>query len=133
MRIVFEYTGGDVLSLYSLEDFYNTAKRICEAEFTVTTPEESIEIRTPNIGQTHINLHVVVQLIGENDVQYEGATRKWISIGKGYNWDFVGVIEDGLDIPDQIEAPLPLASLKTTQSSLIISILRGIIGSALPI
>ena len=124
MRIVFEYTGGDVLSLYSLEDFYSTAKRMCEDAFTVTTPEESIQIRTPDMEQTGINLHIVVQLIGENDVQYEGATLKWISIGKGYNWDFVGVIEDKSDIPDQINAPLPLASPETTQSSLMRSVLE---------
>lgn len=127
MKIVFEYTGGDVLSLYSLEDFYRTAKRICEAEFTVTTPEESIEIRTPDMGQTHINLYIVVQLIGENDVQYGGATRKWISIGKGYNWDFVGVIEDESDIPYQLDAPLPLVSSQTRRHSLASSILRAII------
>ena len=129
MRIVFEYTGGDVLSLYSLEDFYSTAKRMCEDVFTVTTPEESIKIRTPDRSKTHNNLHIVVQLIGENDVQYQGATLKWISIGKGYNWDFVGVIGDESDIPDQIDAPLPLASPKTTQSSLIRSILQVVAGS----
>lgn len=126
MRIVFEYTGGDTLSLYSLEDFYSTAKRLCEEVFAVTTPEESIEIRTPDLGQTRINLHIVVQLIGDNLVQYEGAIRKWISIGKGYNWDFVGVIKEDADILDWIDVSLPLVPLKTTQSSLTSSILDQI-------
>ena len=108
MRIVFEYTGGDVLSLYLLEDFYSTAKRMCEDVFTVTTPEESIEIRTPDQSKTPSNLHIVVQLIGENSVQNEGALQKWISIGKGYKWGFVGVILDDTDIPDQIDASLPI-------------------------
>ena len=112
MRIVFEYTGGDVLSLYSLEDFYSTAKRICEDLFTVTTPEGSIEIRTPDQFQTQINIHIVVQLIGDNDSQYEGAMVKWASIGKGYNWNFVGVLEEGRDVPDPIAASLPLIDYK---------------------
>lgn len=114
MRIVFEYTGGDVLSLYLLEDFYTTAKRMCEELFTVTTPEGSIEIRTPDQSQTHINLHIVVQLIGDNDGQYDNAIRKWASIGKGYNWKFVGVLEEGADIPEPIAARLPLRDYNPT-------------------
>ena len=112
MRIVFEYSGGDVLSLYSLEDFYNTAKRLCEELFTVTAPEGSIEIRTPDQSRTQINLHIVVQLIGDYAGQYDGAIRKWASIGKGYNWDFVGVIEEDKDIPYPIAARLPLIDYK---------------------
>ena len=108
MRIVFEYSAGDALSLYSLEDFYSTAKRLCEELFTVTTPEGSIEIRTPDQSQKRINLHIVVQLIGDNDVQYDGAISKWTSIGKGYNWNFVGVLEEDKDIPAPIAARLPL-------------------------
>ena len=112
MRIVFEYTGGDVLSLYSLEDFYRTAKRLCEEAFAVTTPEGSIEIRTPDQFQRRINMHIVVQLIGEYDLQYDGAILKWTSIGKGYSWDFVGVLREDADIPDKIDGSLPLVDYK---------------------
>ena len=116
MRIVFEYIGGCTLSLYSLEDFYTTAKRICEDLFTVTTPEGSIEIRTPDQSQASIKLHIVVQLIGDNYVQYDGAIRKWESIGSGYNWKLVGVLEEGKEVPAPIAARLPLVSYDSPYS-----------------
>lgn len=108
MKIVFKYTSGNVLSLYSLSDFYQSANRICENQFGVTAPEGSAEIRTPDLGNTPTCLHILIELTGSQESMIDKARGKWIDIGKGYGWELLGTLKEEADIPDPIDSVLLL-------------------------
>ena len=107
MKAVFKYTGGDVLSLYSLSDFYDAANRICEEMFGVTAPAGFAEIRTPDLGHSRTGLHFMVEFTGASEDLLGDVARKWSDIGEGYNWELSGIIKKGTDVQMSINSPLP--------------------------
>ena len=107
MRIVFKHTS-DVLSLYSLSDFYDSANRVCEIQFGVTAPEGSAEIRTPDLGNMRTGVHFLIELSSPDEPTVEKARGKWIDIGKNYGWEFLGTLREEVDIPEPIDSVLLL-------------------------
>ena len=108
MRIVFKYTSSNVLSLYSLSDFYESANRVCETQFGATAPDGLAKIRTPDLGHKRTGLHLLVEFTSAQEPMIDKARSKWIDIGKGYGWEFLGTLREDADIPEPIDSVLLL-------------------------
>lgn len=95
MRLVFKETTGKAFSLYSIRDFYSTARKICEESFVVAVPEESAEIIVNYTPGVYMPVLLFVLEITEfsSDKNMELAKDRLIRVAKGYNWKLLGTLE----------------------------------------
>ena len=97
VKFVFRETTGDALSLHILNDFYSTAKRLCEELFVISVPKGTAEFVVNRIEQEIIPILLFVIEISAfpSAVGFGNVTDRLKRLAKSYNLELLGTMEKG--------------------------------------
>ena len=98
MKFVFRETTGDALSLCVLNDFYSTAKRLCEELFVVSVPKGAAEFVANRFEQEAIPilLFVIEISVFPSPVGFGNVKDRLQRLAKSYNLELLGTLEKGI-------------------------------------
>ena len=98
VKFVFKETTGDALSLCLLNDFYSTAKRLCEELFVVSVPKGSAGFVVNRIEQEVIPilLFVIEISVFPSAVGFGNVKDRLKRLAKSYNLELLGTLEKGV-------------------------------------
>ena len=103
VKFVFRETTGNALSFHSINDFYSTAKRLCEESFVVSSPKRSAEFVVNRLEQkvVPVLLFVIEISVFPSEVGLRSVTDRLKRLAKSYNLDLLGTLDKGVMTEDE--------------------------------
>ena len=98
VKLVFRETTGNALSFYSINDFYNTARRLCEESFVTSAPKRSAEFIVNSIKGKAIPVVLFVIEISEfpSPKSLELTIDRLKRLARSYDLELLGMLEKGI-------------------------------------
>ena len=95
MKFVLRETTGNAISLHLINDFYNTARRLCEEPFVVSVPKRSAEFIVNRIENKifPVLLFVIEISVFPSVVGFRSVEDRLRRLAKSYNLELLGTFE----------------------------------------
>ena len=95
MKFVLRETTGNAISLHLINDFYNTARRLCEESFVVSVPKRSAEFIVNRIENKifPVLLFVIEISVFPSVVGFRSVEDRLRRLAKSYNLELLGTFE----------------------------------------
>ena len=103
VKLFFRETTGGALSFYSINDFYDTTRRLCEESFVTSAPKRSAQFVVNLIqGKAVPVLLFVIEISEFPSPESLGLTVDRLKrLAKSYNLELLGTLDKGLMTEDE--------------------------------